>query len=63
MLEWFNVIVAENAGGLSSHDLRTKGVSWVDVRDLANAHGKALQVKEAGGERIIVCGGEYPSGL
>jgi hypothetical protein len=41
--------------------LRRANVSsgWVDVRDVALAHVKALQKEAAGGERIIVCGGGY----
>ena len=33
------------------------GSSWVDVRDLAEAHVRALRVQEAGGERIIISAG------
>ena len=32
-------------------------VSWVDVRDVADAHVKALSVPEAEGQRLIVAGG------
>ncbi|KAL6299273.1 NAD-P-binding protein [Sparassis latifolia] len=35
------------------------GSSWVDVRDLADAHVLALVKAEAGGERIIISGGAY----
>ncbi|KAJ7037555.1 D-lactaldehyde dehydrogenase [Mycena alexandri] len=37
----------------------TTGGSWIDVRDLALAHVRALQKAEAGGERIIVCAGAF----
>lgn len=33
--------------------------SFVDVRDVARAHVRALEVKEAGGQRIITSGGEF----
>ncbi|KAE8381212.1 hypothetical protein BDV26DRAFT_289702 [Aspergillus bertholletiae] len=33
--------------------------SWVDVRDVAQAHLRAYEVPEAGGERIFVCAGNY----
>ena len=33
--------------------------SWVDVRDVAQAHLKAYQVPEAGGNRFFICGGNY----
>ena len=32
---------------------------WVDVRDLAEAHVKAVDVKEAGGKRFFVTAGDY----
>ena len=32
--------------------------SWVDVRDIAEAHVVALEKPEAGGERIIFSAGE-----
>jgi nucleoside-diphosphate-sugar epimerase len=35
----------------------TQGSSWIDVRDLAIAHVKAIENEEAGGERIIVAQG------
>ncbi|KAF2172611.1 hypothetical protein M409DRAFT_62378 [Zasmidium cellare ATCC 36951] len=33
--------------------------TWVDVRDIALAHIKALEVEAAGGERFAVIGGEF----
>lgn len=32
---------------------------WVDVRDVAIAHVRALEVPEAGGQRFIICGDEH----
>ncbi|KDQ29970.1 hypothetical protein PLEOSDRAFT_24631 [Pleurotus ostreatus PC15] len=40
---------------MSTEALTTTGSSWIDVRDLAEAHTRALERAEAGGERIIVC--------
>lgn len=37
----------------------TKGPIWVDVRDVADAHVKALQVPEAGGGRYMLARGVY----
>jgi nucleoside-diphosphate-sugar epimerase len=39
--------------------------AWVDVRDLAEAHVKALEIKEAGAQRFLVSGGAefYEDGL
>jgi nucleoside-diphosphate-sugar epimerase len=33
--------------------------SWVDVRDLAEAHIRALEVEDAGGKRFIISGGNF----
>ncbi|KAJ6531438.1 hypothetical protein DFH09DRAFT_1183626 [Mycena vulgaris] len=35
------------------------GGCWIDVRDLALAHVRALQKEEAGGERIIITAGAF----
>ena len=35
--------------------------SWVDVRDIAEAHVVALEKPEAGGERILFSAGKLPS--
>lgn len=35
------------------------GHGWVDVRDVAAAHIRALESQDAGGQRIIVSGGEW----
>ncbi|KAL4259848.1 NAD(P)-binding domain superfamily protein [Pleurotus pulmonarius] len=40
---------------MSTEALTTTGSSWIDVRDLAEAHTRALERAEAGGERMIVC--------
>ncbi|CAK5279249.1 unnamed protein product, partial [Mycena citricolor] len=45
--------------GLTQAGATVGGGSWVDVRDLALAHVRAIQKEEAGGERIIVCEGTY----
>lgn len=37
----------------------TKGPVWVDVRDVANAHVKALRKAEAGGGRYLLASGIY----
>ncbi|KAL7938577.1 hypothetical protein V8C35DRAFT_288516 [Trichoderma chlorosporum] len=37
----------------------TKGPTFVDVRDVADAHVKALQKAEAGGGRYLISGGIY----
>lgn len=45
---------AEEAG---NDFLAKMGSSWVDVRDLAEAHRLSLEIDEAGNERIIICAG------
>ena len=42
------------SSGKSNEILATTGSSFVDVRDLANAHVLALRKEAAGGERILV---------
>lgn len=37
----------------------TKGPCWVDVRDVADAHVRALLVPEAGGSRYMLCQSVY----
>lgn len=32
---------------------------WIDVRDLGEAHVRALEKEAAGGERIIVSAGQF----
>ncbi|PFH46271.1 hypothetical protein AMATHDRAFT_70221 [Amanita thiersii Skay4041] len=57
--EWYNVVIAPNSSGRSKDFLTNGGSCWVDVRDLAAALVKALSVKEAGGERIIISAGQF----
>ncbi|KAK0460564.1 D-lactaldehyde dehydrogenase [Desarmillaria tabescens] len=55
---WYDSVVQENMGGLSPDAILTlPGHGWVDVRDLAEAHVRALEVEAAGGQRIIVSAG------
>ncbi|KAH8174947.1 NAD dependent epimerase/dehydratase family protein [Sarocladium implicatum] len=37
----------------------TRGPVWVDVRDVALAHVKSLQIPTAGGRRFLIAGGVY----
>ena len=37
--------------------LAKTGSSWVDVRDLADAHRLSLELEEAGNERLIIDAG------
>ncbi|ESK96317.1 d-lactaldehyde dehydrogenase [Moniliophthora roreri MCA 2997] len=52
---WCNAIVRGEFMGGSSLTYPSSG--WVDVRDVAEAHALALEVSQAGGERIITCAG------
>lgn len=55
---------AEKAEAAGNEFLAKTGSSWIDVRDLAEAHVLALENQEAGGERIIISGGKfYPLGF
>lgn len=46
-------------GGKSLEVLATIGGGWIDVRDAALAHTLSLSKEEAGGERLIISGGEF----
>ncbi|KAI0088795.1 NAD(P)-binding protein [Irpex rosettiformis] len=46
-------------GGQTDAELASSPGSWVDVRDLAQAHVLAFQKEAAGGERIIVASGPF----
>lgn len=55
---WWNTVV-DTTSEKSRETLGPEGGSaWVDVRDVAEAHVRALEREGAGGERIIVSGGE-----
>ncbi|KAI0696533.1 NAD(P)-binding protein [Cytidiella melzeri] len=44
-------------GGMSDGELAAFRGSWVDVRDVADAHVLSLQKEEAGGQRITIASG------
>lgn len=47
-------------GKITSNELPPTGVFlWVDVRDLALAHVRALEVPEAGGKRFFITAGYF----
>lgn len=46
-------------GGKKESDLPGPGGNWVDVREVALAHVKALTLPEAGGERFLVSAGPF----
>ncbi|KAM3434706.1 hypothetical protein NHJ13734_005885 [Beauveria thailandica] len=58
-----NLIVWGVAGAEGGRDAGavppTKGPVWVDVRDVADAHVRALAVPEAGGRRFLLARGVY----
>lgn len=49
---WYNAIVKGDFAGTSP--LTSPSHGWTDVRDVAEAHVRALEVPAAGGERIMV---------
>ncbi|THV00670.1 NAD(P)-binding protein [Dendrothele bispora CBS 962.96] len=55
-LFWYNAITKGEAVGDASPRVPPSH-GWVDVRDVALAHIRSLEVEEAGGERIILCAG------
>jgi nucleoside-diphosphate-sugar epimerase len=55
---WYGTVIA--AGNKDKERLGEKnGYAWVDVRDIAEAHVRALEKEEAGGQRIVVSSGSY----
>ena len=44
-------------GGVSDEGIAKSAGCWVDVRDLAEAHVRAIQVEEAGRSRYILSAG------
>lgn len=56
MAQWYNALVKDSKSDSDGVDLEHIE-SWIDVRDLAEAHVRSLEKEEAGGERIIVSGG------
>lgn len=53
----YNAIVKGNFGGASPLVGPGPGHGWTDVRDVAEAHARALEAPPAGGERIIAIAG------
>lgn len=53
---WYNMVVADTP---KTKESLSGSSSWTDVRDIAEAHVRALEKDAAGGERIIVNGGSY----
>ena len=54
---WFDAVVNGDFAGFNPLD--APGHVWVDVRDVAEAHVRALERSEAGGKRIVVAGGSF----
>ncbi|KAG2007013.1 D-lactaldehyde dehydrogenase [Coprinopsis cinerea AmutBmut pab1-1] len=59
MALWWDVVASKDAPTISKSLPVSKGSSWVDVRDVAQAHVLALENEKAGGERIIVAEGPF----
>ncbi|KAK7020195.1 hypothetical protein VNI00_017808 [Paramarasmius palmivorus] len=54
--EWYTTVMTfkPDAAGRTEAQLSAKYFSWVDVRDVAEAHARAMEREEASGRRIIV---------
>ena len=55
LADWYKTVLVPAAPGATF----TGVSSWIDVRDLAEAHKLALETVEAGGERLIISAGPY----
>ena len=53
--QWYDVVVKAE----STPSALLQGSCWIDVRDLGEAHVRALEKEAAGGERIIVSAGHF----
>ncbi|KAH6904344.1 D-lactaldehyde dehydrogenase [Coprinopsis sp. MPI-PUGE-AT-0042] len=56
MQMWWQHVLSE---GPKPKETLGAGLSWVDVRDLAEGHVAALEKEEAKGQRIIISAGEF----
>ncbi|OBZ78027.1 NADPH-dependent methylglyoxal reductase GRE2 [Grifola frondosa] len=56
MNDWYTTIIQ---GKMDKESLAKLGSSWVDVRDLAEAHVLAITKPEAAGQRLIISAGPY----
>ena len=54
-LEWFGALWRDSK---NDEEVVASVNSWVDVRDIAEAHVVALEKPQAGGERILFSAGE-----
>ncbi|KAF8999638.1 hypothetical protein BDQ17DRAFT_1410630 [Cyathus striatus] len=54
--QWYDVVVADTP---KSRDSLASSTTWVDVRDVAEAHARVLEKEAAGGERIMITSGPY----
>lgn len=59
MQQLYHVLTTE--GFKSGDEIRNEANGWIDVRDLAEGHFRALTFPEASGERIIICSSEKTS--
>ncbi|TFK38821.1 D-lactaldehyde dehydrogenase [Crucibulum laeve] len=58
--QWYDAVYAPSPPAAErTPALLLNANAWVDVRDIAEAHVRALEKEAAGGERIIVCGGLF----
>ncbi|KAJ8089399.1 hypothetical protein PM082_014647 [Marasmius tenuissimus] len=59
--DWYKTLLTyePDAAGKSPQTLASRIFCWVDVRDVAEAHVRALLKQEAGGNRIIVSAGHF----
>ncbi|KAK7472035.1 hypothetical protein VKT23_000146 [Stygiomarasmius scandens] len=57
--DWYENVVTGTRDPEAGAGGNKAGSEWVDVRDLAEAHIRALQREEAAGERIIISAGPF----
>ncbi|KAL0566202.1 hypothetical protein V5O48_015813 [Marasmius crinis-equi] len=59
--DWYKTLLTQepDAAGKTPQVLAGRNFCWIDVRDVAEAHARALLKEEAGGKRIIVSVGPF----
>ncbi|TRM58151.1 hypothetical protein BD626DRAFT_512334 [Schizophyllum amplum] len=56
-IAWYTCVATPDMGGKPKEFILARRLCWVDVRDVAEAHVRALEKEAAGGKRIIASAG------
>ena len=56
-LEFYKTVASLDMGGKPKEIILSRRACWVDVRDVAEGHVRALETEAAGGKRFIISAG------